>query len=45
MMAQVRMLVAETGSSKMELFLYNHRKATKQAVEHIVESPGVHESF
>lgn len=38
-------LTAETGCSKKELFLYNHRKATKQSLKHILGSQGVHEPF
>lgn len=38
-------LTDETGCSKKELFLYNHRKATKQSLKHILGSQGVHEPF
>lgn len=39
------MLTAETDCSKSELFLCNHRKATKQSLKHILGSQGVHKPF
>lgn len=38
-------LTAETDCSESELFLYNHRKATKQSLKNILGSQGVNKPF